>query len=339
VNSVLFFIAITLSYLSAFLAQTAGKLHTARFARLHECMRICIAKADSLKKMPVILIGLAPFDHVFCVRPTKKQKELANLVLLGKTRVGKGLNITTNLLTWPFPVVVNDIKREFWEQTAGWRERGLNGRSFMFDPRGVGHKFDPFEGKTTDSDLRSAATILLHRPHEGQNAVFTERAITMLTQIFHAAKLENQRPLPFTYKILNEGLYGTATILKIIADKHNFYPHLATKFLDISYEQTDFDSKFLQDCYSTMTARINNILTKETVRCFTGSDFTGKDIITSDPVSLYLCWPERDLLTLGPLIELVWDCLINDMVDTYDARKGQAARAPFLFSTRFSVRE
>ncbi|MGE5441437.1 MAG: hypothetical protein ACM3Q0_00015, partial [Bacteroidota bacterium] len=59
------------------------------------------------------------------------------------------------------------------------------------------------------------------------------------------------------------------------------YPHLATKFLDMSYEQADFDSKFLQDCYSTMTARINNILTKATVRCFTGSDFTGKDIITS----------------------------------------------------------
>jgi hypothetical protein len=227
--------------------------------------------------------------------PDREAERAGQSRALGKTRVGKGLNITTNLLTWPFPVVVNDIKREFWEQTAGWRERGLNGRSFMFDPRGVGHKFDPFEGKTTDSDLRSAATILLHRPHEGQNAVFTERAITMLTQIFHAAKLENQRPLPFTYKILNEGLYGTATILKIIADKHNFYPHLATKFLDISYEQTDFDSKFLQDCYSTMTARINNILTKEMVRCFTGSDFTGKDIITSDPVSLYLCWPERDV--------------------------------------------
>src|SRR5512133_3495667 len=163
-------------------------------------------------------------------------------------------------------------------------------RSFMFNSRGVGHKFDPFEGKTTDSDLRSAATILLHRPHEGQNAVFTERAITMLTQIFHAAKLENQRPLPFAYKILNEGLYGTATILEIISDKHKFYPHLATKVLDISYEQADFDSKFLQDCYSTMTARINNILTKETVRCFTGSDFTGKNIITSGDhaVSLYL---------------------------------------------------
>jgi hypothetical protein len=39
----------------------------------------------------------------------------------------------------------------------------------------------------------------------------------MLTQIFHAAKLEKQRALPFTYKILNEGIYGTATILKIIS--------------------------------------------------------------------------------------------------------------------------
>jgi type IV secretory pathway TraG/TraD family ATPase VirD4 len=130
VNSVLFFIAITLSYLSAFLAQTAGKLHTARFARLHEFVRICIAKSDTCKNMPTILIGLAPFNHVFAVRPTKQQKELANLVLLGKTRVGNGLNITTNLLTWSFPVIVNDIKREFWDQTAGWREKGLNGRSF-----------------------------------------------------------------------------------------------------------------------------------------------------------------------------------------------------------------
>jgi type IV secretory pathway TraG/TraD family ATPase VirD4 len=332
VKSAFFFIAIILSYLSAFFAQTAGRLHTARFARLHEFIRICLAKADSLRKMPVILIGYGPFNRVFCVRPTKTQKELANVLIYGKTRIGKGLNITTNLLTWPFPVIVNDIKREFWDQTSAWRQTGLSGRSLIFDPRGYGNTFDPLAGRTTDSDLRSAAKILLHRPDEGQNAVFTERAITMLTQIFHAAKLERQRALPFAYKILNEGLYGTATILKIISDKHTFYPHLATKFLDISYEQADFDSKFLQDCYSTMSARINNILTKETVRCFTGSDFTGRDIITSGdhPVSLYLCWPERDVLTLSPLIELVWDCLINDMVDAYDAAKGEGCSRTLL---------
>jgi type IV secretory pathway TraG/TraD family ATPase VirD4 len=81
-----------------------------------------------------------------------------------------------------------------------------------------------------------------------------------------------------------------------------------------------------------MTARMNNILTKETVACFTGSDFTGRDIITSGkhPISLYLAWPEKDLLTLGPLIELIWDCLINDMVNTYDELKGQGCSRTML---------
>jgi type IV secretory pathway TraG/TraD family ATPase VirD4 len=48
-------------------------------------------------------------------------------------------------------VVVNDIKRELWDATAGWRKKGLAGQSLMFDPRGLGSKFDPFAGKITDS--------------------------------------------------------------------------------------------------------------------------------------------------------------------------------------------
>jgi hypothetical protein len=43
----------------------------------------------------------------------------------------------------------------------------LEGRALRFDPRGYGCRFDPLDGKTTDSELRSAATTLLHRPNEG----------------------------------------------------------------------------------------------------------------------------------------------------------------------------
>ena len=118
----------------------------------------------------------------------------------------------------------------------------------------------------------------------------------MLVAIFHAGVLEGERLLPFTYKILNEGLYAVATILEIISVKHNYYPNLATKFLDTTYDKADFDDKFLRDCFSTLTTRLNQILTKESVRCFTGSDFTAKDIITSKtPVSVYLYWSEEDL--------------------------------------------
>ena len=305
------------------------KIHRARFARVDELAKLM---AESFDRDPSLTLGIGNLSQVLRVRPVKSRRELGNMLVVAPTRGGKGLLATAQLLTWPHSVVVNDIKREFWDQTSGWREKELHGRSFIFDPRGLGHKFDPLEGRTTDSDLRSAATILLHRPREGENAVFTERAITMLTQIFHAAKLEKQRALPFTYKIFNEGLYGIATILKLISDKHHCYPDLATKFLDTTYDKADFDSKFLQDCYSTMTARVSNILTKETVRCFTGSDFSGAEIITSgkSPISLYLSWPERDILTLGPLIELVWDCLISDMVEAYDKAKGEGCSRTLL---------
>jgi type IV secretory pathway TraG/TraD family ATPase VirD4 len=69
---------------------------------------------------------------------------------------------------------------------------------------------------------------------------------------------------------------------------------------------------------------MRRILTKESVRCFTGSDFTAKDIITSGehPLSVYLCWPEQHLLSLAPLIQLVWDSLFNGTVAYYDDKRG-----------------
>ena len=198
------------------------------------------------------------------------------MFIIAKTRAGKGLNIGANLLRWPYPAVTNDIKREHWQLTAGFREKGLDGKSFLFDPKGNGHRFDPLEGKVTEFDLQSAATTLLYRANEGQNQIFTDSAITMLTQIFLAARFEKQRPLPFAQKIMYEGFLGVATILEIISRKHNVYPNLATRFLDVDFANADFQNKFLRDCWGTLTRRMNRILTKESVRCFTGSDFTRK---------------------------------------------------------------
>src|ERR1043166_3500871 len=83
-------------------------LHTARFAKLHELTRIIADTCDGRH----ILIGEGSFNHVLAVKPTEKQDELGNILLDGKTRAGKGLNIESNLLTWRYPAIVNDIKRE-----------------------------------------------------------------------------------------------------------------------------------------------------------------------------------------------------------------------------------
>jgi type IV secretion system protein VirD4 len=266
------------------------------------------------------------------VSPTETQQELGNVLFDGMTRAGKGLAIEANLLNWPYSAIVNDIKGELYRRTAGFREKGLKGKSYIFDPRGNSHKFDPLEGLYTDSDLRSVATTLLYRPNEGENKVFTGRAITMLTQIFHAARLERQRPLPFAYKILNEGLIGVATILEIISQKHNFYPNLATKFLDIGIDDTDFKDKFLLSCFGTLCERINALLTKENIECFNGSDFTAKDIIRSEkPITVYLHWPEKDLLLLSPLIQLIWNSLLDGMIDAYDNVLGEGCQPVVAF--------
>jgi type IV secretion system protein VirD4 len=304
---------------------TQKNLHTARLAFLHELFKISIPKELISRKMSVLLLAIGQFNQVFCAKPTAIQPELGNMFIIAKTRAGKGLNIGANLLRWPYPAVANDIKREHWYLTAGFREKGLDGKSFLFDPKGNGHRFDPLEGKVTEFDLQSAATTLLYRANEGQNQIFTDSAITMLTQIFLAARLEKQRPLPFAQKIMYEGFLGVATILEIISQKHKVYPNLATRFLDVDFANADFQNKFLRDCWGTLTRRMNRILTKESVRCFTGSDFTAKDIITSGehPISVFLCWPEKDLLSLSPLIQLIWSSLIDGMIDTYDSSKGE----------------
>jgi type IV secretion system protein VirD4 len=298
---------------------TKQYLHTARFAKWHELQKLSREQVDGGH----LLLAEGIYNHVVQVSPTPLQPELANLLLVGKTRSGKGLNIETNLLTWGSSTIVNDIKGgELLYRTGGFRAK--LGKVFVFDPRGRGARFDPLEGKSTDSDVRSAATTLLYRPYEKENVVFTERAITMLVAMFHAAILEGERLLPFTYTLMNEGLIGAAGRLEIISQTYNAYPNLATKFLDIECAKADFDSKFLQDCWSTLTARMNQILTKESVRCFTGSDFTAKDIITAKiPLSVYLCWPEEDLGYLAPLIQLVWDSLINGMLAAYGSVRGQ----------------
>jgi type IV secretion system protein VirD4 len=307
---------------------TVNHLYTARFALPPELKKISSNKLDGRH----ILIGESIFNHVLVVSPTETRKELGNILFDGITRSGKGLAIEANLLNWQYSAIVNDIKKELWIRTAGFREKGLGGKAFLFDPRGNGHKYDPLEGLYTDSDLRSVATTLLYRPNEGQNKVFTGRAITMLTQIFHAARLERQRPLPFTYKILNEGLIGVVTILEIISRKYNCYPNLATKFLDIGINDADFKDKFLLSCFGTLCERINALLTKENIECFNGSDFTAKNIIRSEkPITVYLHWPEKDLLSLSPLIQLILNSLFDGMIDAYDEVQGEGCQPVVAF--------
>jgi type IV secretion system protein VirD4 len=196
-----------------------NRLHRARFAKTHEVAQIL----SPAPRSNALLLGTRTGDIV-AVSPTKQRSELGNLLVVAPTRGGKGLLAVSQLLTWNHSVIVNDIKGDLFIQTAGYR-RSL-GPVFVIDPTGVGHRFDPLHANQTEDEFYSSASHLLYQGNEGEGAIFTQRAIVMLTQMFLAARIDGIAPLPYARLLIRLGLEGTAARL------NNLKPELATQFLE-----------------------------------------------------------------------------------------------------------
>ena len=296
-------------------------LHRSRFAHTAEVWPLL-----SSSFVPNgVLLGTRRFllsRHLVTVRQTRQRPELGNLLIVAPTRSGKGLLAVSQLLTWHYSVIVNDIKGELFAQTAGFRS--LLGPVYVLDPTGVGHAFDPLNGKETEDALLSSAAHLLHQA-EATDKIFTERATTMLTCIFAAAKREGAAALPYARMMLRAGLAGCVEQLQAAE------PELATIFLDVTFEHANLSDRFLLSAWGTLTARMRPLLTETVVRSLSGSDFTPEQIITSPrPVTVYLRWKEQDLLALTPLVRLLWGSLIDELVAIYDSRAGSGCQPVML---------
>jgi type IV secretion system protein VirD4 len=261
-----------------------------------------------------LLLGVSRFNRVLRVHPTETRRELGNVLVVAPTRGGKGLLATSQLLSWSHSVIVNDIKGELFAQTAGYR--ATLGKVYVIDPTGIGNRFDPLKGKHTDLELKSVAKSLLYEPDE-HDKVFTQRATRMLTQLFHAARMEQVSPLRYVGTMINTPIKLVATRLAMLS------PQLAIRFLDDSVEEADFQNKFLLSGWSTVIARLDALLAESIVQCFTGNDFTPEELMCSEkPITVYLRWPEQDLLVLAPLVRLIWGTLIDALTATYDEAQG-----------------
>ncbi len=288
-------------------------LHRARFAHLEEVWPLL--SSDFVPDG--VLLGTRRFllsQRQVTVRKTPRRPELGNLLIVAPTRSGKGLLAVSQLLAWHHSVIVNDIKGDLFSQTAGFRS--LLGPVYVLDPTGVGHRYDPLAGKATEDALYSSAVHLLHQAEE-HDQIFTQRATTMLACIFAAARREGAAALPYARMMLRAGLAGCVERLQLVASE------LATVFLDVSLGQANLTDRFLLSAWGTLTARMRPLLTETVVRSLAYSDFTPEEIITSPrPVTVYMRWKEQDLLTLSPLVRLLWGSLIDELVAIYDSRAG-----------------
>ncbi len=288
-------------------------LHRARFAHVDEVWPLL----SSSFPLDGVLLGTRRFllsTRLVTVRQTNQRPELGNLLIVAPTRSGKGLLAVSQLLTWHHSVIVNDIKGDLFTQTAGFRS--LLGPVYVLDPTGVGHAYDPLQGKATEDALYASAAHLLHQAEE-HDQIFTQRATTMLACIFAAAMWEGAPALPYTRLMLRAGLTGCVEQL------HRLSPELATLFLDVALENANLSDRFLLSAWGTLTARMRPLLTETVVCSLARSDFTPQEIITSTrPVTVYMRWREQDLLALSPLVRLLWGSLIDELVTTYDQRAG-----------------
>jgi type IV secretion system protein VirD4 len=317
----------TLSWLNAQLPKQP-QLYSDRFADLHEVDPLV---SQNWQNDTGLLVGVSAFNHVLSVRPSKKRKELGNVLVDALTRGGKGLLAISQLLTWPHSVVVLDIKGELYEATAHYRH--TLGPVFCLDPEAVGHQFDPLHGRFTERQLYAAAKYLLYEAGE-RDPIFIQRGMQMLTQLFLAGREENRqagfekyRLLPYAGQLMNLPINQVAAHLQAVS------PELATKFLSAVYDpEKDYDEKkFLTSSWETTTSRLYPILSDELLRCFDGSDFTASDLLTStNPVTVYLRLPEAELEALSPVVRLISQTLMHDAITTYDKRQGSGC-LPLLF--------
>ncbi len=305
-NTLLFFNKIT-----AWL-QAKNHLHTSRFAHPYELSPLL----GSALSANGLLLGRGAYNQFLSINPTLERRQLRNMLIVARTGGGKGLLAVSQLLTWQYSVIVNDIKGDLFTQTAGYRS--TLGKVFVIDPRGVGHRYDPTLGKHTSLELKSIAKNLLYKPDEREGEIFTQRAARMLDAIFQAARLENTSPLTYIAHLINEPLPFVAERI------HSLSPKLAVQFLDGEFEKADFENKFLLSAWGTLTAKLDTLLTDTVAQSFSGSDFTAKDLMCKDkPVTVYLRWRESDLLVLSPLIKLLWTSFINELITTYDNKGGE----------------
>jgi type IV secretion system protein VirD4 len=92
-----------------------------------------------------------------------------------------------------------------------------------------------------------------------------------------------------------------------------------------------FRISFLLSGWSTLIARLDALLAESITRCFTGNDFTAQELLyTNEPITVYLRWPEKDLLVLAPLVRLMWGTLIEELTTAYDTVQGNGCNPVLL---------
>src|SRR5918998_1907142 len=235
----------------AVVLDTSHKLFPGRLAYKHELNTIEITAFDGNH----LLIGEGAYGQVYAVLPTEKNPELGNMIKLGTTRYGKSSAELCQIVDWDRSGFIFDIKEEIYPKVAGYL--ATKGRVITIDlSQGLGDQYDPLQGHTKDRELYKLAKHLVYDPQD-KETIFSERGAKMVTQIFLAARILDERPLPYLASLINLGVNEVAAALSAVS------PDLAHTFLGAKYKPgKDYEkNEFRVDSWETVSTRLYAFLT------------------------------------------------------------------------------
>jgi len=283
-----------------------GRATVARWAdrRDTKALRTSLTPSDGL------LVGIDRGAWL-AIQTSPTRRELRHLLVCGPTGSGKGLLAVSQLLSWRGSAIVSDPKGgELYRATGGWRSTFSN--VIVLDPTGRGHGYDPIASCSGEAQLYAAALSLLGGGDQENGAIFNQRAAGMLACLFAAAQREQVPGIAYVRHLVRLGLQGAAERLNRVD------PQLATEFLDRRLADSDWGDRFLASSWGTLVARLRPLLTADVAGSLSCSSFAGRDFYGDKPLTVYLCWPETQLEALAPVVRLVWESLLREVVTWRD---------------------
>lgn len=264
-----------------------------------------------------------------------------HVMVFAPTRSGKGVGLVIpTLLSWSHSVLVNDIKGENWELTAGWRHRELGSICLKFDPTnndGTSTRFNPLEEiriGTADEvrDVQNIATMIVDPDGKGLNDHWAKTGFSLLVgTILHVLYAEHDKTLRGVAAYLADPRFdavdqmfenmlkaehdasGDKRWIDAAGELTQTHPVVAQSAKDMLNKAPNEKSGVLSTAMSFLTLYRDPIVAKNTE----ASDFKLADLMNAlKPVSLYLVVPPSDKDRLKPLIRLV----INQAVRTLAQR-------------------
>lgn len=299
---------------------------SARFANTKELKKSGLFPTDSERKTPSILLGKMNRGYF-----KNRYVELTGQLFAGvgaPTRSGKGVGLVIpNLVTFSHSVVVQDIKLENFEKTAGYRQK--NGHKvFLFCPNGYNpsgiddpdnlrtHRWNPYDYVRRDAafkvgDLLVMTGSLYPIAGDSKNDLWNELAGKLFkglsTWMIDTEKLTNQTPtLPYLLSLTGvEG--GLENWMRRELAKSYIGDDTALEFNNFINAPEETRGSILINLVGPLAVFTDVVAAKSV----SASDFNFNDL-RKEKIALYVGVRPGTLNKFKKLLNLFYEQLINE---------------------------